>query len=385
MGSEKITVGFTATSFKENEQRVPLHPADLCKIDPETRKYVYVEKGYGKDFRVRDEEMAPYVAGLMTREELFENCDAITVFKPTEGDFPYLREGQILWGGLHLVQGPALTQQAIDKKLVGIAMESMFTWRPAGKQGVWIYHTQSEFAGYCSVLHSLQLLGTKGWHDQPKKVAVLCFGGAGRGAVHAFKAMDYADITVYTGRPPADVKCLIPGVKHRQFVRDAGDPSRVSTVADDGTKIPMGEELAQHDFIANCILQDTDNPVTFIHNDDVPSLKNGSLIVDISCDHGMGFEFARPTSFDEPLMEIGQRTLYYAVDHSPSYLFAAASLELSKATLPYIKDLVGGRAAWEANPTIGRAIEIDRGVVLNEKILTFQNRATSYPHEITDS
>ena len=80
MGSEKITVGFTATSFKENEQRVPLHPADLCKIDPETRKYVYVEKGYGKDFRVRDEEMAPYVAGLMTREELFENCDAITVF-----------------------------------------------------------------------------------------------------------------------------------------------------------------------------------------------------------------------------------------------------------------------------------------------------------------
>ena len=144
----------------------------------------------------------------------------------------------------------------------------------------------------------------------------------------------------------------------------------------------MSEELSNCDVIVNCILQDTDNPVTFIHNDDVAAMKNGTMIVDVSCDHGMGFEFAHPTSFDEPLMDIGKKVAYYAVDHSPSYLFATASLELSKATLPYIKDMVDGRAAWERNPTIGRAIEIDRGVVLNEKILTFQNRAGEYPHQV---
>lgn len=382
MESDKIKLALVGSTYKENERRVPLHPADLCKIDPETRKYVYIERGYGENFRVSDEEMAPYVAGLMTRKELFEHCDAVTVFKPTEGDFPYLREGQILWGGLHLVQGEALTQQAIDKKLTGVAMESMFTWQPPGKKGVWIHHTQSEFAGYCSVLHSLQLIGTKGWHDQPKRVAVLSFGGAGRGAVHAFKAMDFNDITVFTQRAPADIQCLIPGVKHRQYVLDANQPGRVWSVADDGTRVPMGEELAGYDFMANCILQDTDNPVTFVSNDEVESLKSGVLIVDISCDHGMGFEFARPTSFDVPLIEIGKKVLYYAVDHSPSYLFATASLELSKATLPHIKGMVDGRAAWEKNPTISRAIEIDRGVVVNKKILTFQNRLDNYPHPI---
>ena len=382
MENEKLTLGLTATSYKENEQRVPLHPADLCRIDPETRKYIYVERGYGKDFRIGDEELAPFAAGLMTREELFEYCDIITVFKPTEGDFPYLREGQILWGGLHLVQGPALTQEHINKKLTGIAMESMFSWRPEGRKGVWIYHTQSELAGYCSVLHALQLIGTKGWHDQPKRIAVLSFGGAGRGAVHAFRGMDYSDITVYTQRHPDDVQCLIPGAKHRQYVLDPAQPGKVWAVDDDGSRVRMGEDLAGYDFIVNCILQDTDNPVTFIHNEDVGSLKKGTMIVDVSCDHGMGFEFAHPTSFDEPLVDVGKKVAYYAVDHSPSYLFATASLELSKATLPYIRDMVGGRAAWERNPTIGRAIEIDRGVVLNEKILTFQNRAGEYPHQV---
>lgn len=382
MGSEKLTLGLTATSYKENEQRVPLHPADLCRVDPETRNYVYVERGYGKDFRMSDEELAPYAAGMMTRPELFEHCDIITVFKPTEGDFPYLREGQVLWGGLHLVQGPALTQQHIDKKLTGVAMESMFSWRPAGRKGVWIYHTQSELAGYCSVLHALQLIGTKGWHDQPKRIAVLSFGGAGRGAVHAFRGMDYSDITVYTQRHPDDVQCLIPGVKHRQYELNLQQPGMVWSVTDDGTRIRMGEELAGYDFIVNCILQDTDNPVTFIYNDDVPTLKKGSMIVDVSCDHGMGFEFALPTSFDEPLVDVQKRVTYYAVDHSPSYLYATASLELSKATLPYMKDMVDGRAAWSANPTIGRAVEIDQGRILNEKILTFQNRSLEYPHPI---
>ena len=45
-----------------------------------------------------------------------------------------------------------------------------------------------------------------------------------------------------------------------------------------------------------------------------------------------------------------------------------------------VKHIVAGRAAWDANPTIGRAIEILDGVILNKKILTFQNRDKDYPH-----
>jgi len=260
----------------------------------------------------------------------------------------------------------------------------MFTTRPDGGKGAWVYHTQSDFAGYCSVVHSLQLLGTKGWHDQPRRIAILSFGGAGRGAIHAFQSLDYTDITVFTQRAPLDVRCLIPGVKQAQYVLGTAGDGRVSVRSEDGTIVPMAEELSGYDMIVNCILQDTDNPVTFIHNDDMRDFSRGTLIIDVSCDRGMGFEFARPTSFDEPLLELGHGMLYYAVDHSPSYLFSTASFELSKGSLPYIRDLVHGRAGWERNPTLGRAIEIDQGVVVNQKILTFQGRAAEYPHPIID-
>jgi len=271
---------------------------------------------------------------------------------------------------------------AIDKKLTCIAMESMFTWNRDGTRGVWLFHTQSEMAGYCSVMHALQLLGMKGWYDQPRKVAILSFGSVGRGAVHACKAFDYSDITVFTRRPPLAIMSAIPGVKHRQYFVDPASPGRVQVKDRDGEPVPMGRELSGYDIIVNCILQDTDHPLTFIYNDDVPGLRRRTLVVDVSCDEGMGFEFARPTSFDHPIFTVGDGIVYYAVDHSPSILYNTASLEHSKEACPYVKDVVAGPAGWERCPTVGNAIEIRQGVVVNPKILTYQNRAEEYPHGV---
>jgi hypothetical protein len=41
-----------------------------------------------------------------------------------------------------------------------------------------------------------------------------------------------------------------------------------------------------------------------------------------------------------------------------------------------------GRDAWNENETIRRAVVIDRGVIQNPAILSFQNRAQDYPHEV---
>ena len=96
---------------------------------------------------------------------------------------------------------------------------------------------------------------------------------------------------------------------------------------------------------------------------------------------GMGFAFARPTSFESPVFTVGDGVTYYSVDHSPSYLWSAASREVSKALLPYLGLVAAGRSAWEADPTIRRAIEIQDGVVLNRNILEFQHRRAEYPHQ----
>lgn len=382
MTTNDLTLGMIGSSNKENEKRVAIHPAHFPLMDQEARKRVFVERGYGRHFRIRDAAIERSVAGLMEREELFEKCDIVMIFKPTDKDFPFLREGQTLWGAVHTVQNPPIVDLAIDKKLTFIAMESMFLWSADGRKGVWIFNTQSELAGYSSVHHSLGLTGTKGWQDQPKKIAIISFGAAGRGAVHGFKGLEFTDITVYTQRPPISVLATIPSVKYRQYVRDPKNDTDVMAVTPEGDLIPFAEELAGYDIIVNCILQDTDRPLMYAYNRDIGLFKDGALIIDVSCDRGMGFEFARSTSFDEPFIEVGDRILYYAVDHSPSYFHNTASLEHSKTAHPYVKDIVGGREAWRKNKTIGNAIEIEDGVIVNPKILTFQNRQKEYPHRI---
>ena len=382
MKNGKLTLGLIASSNKENEKRVAIHPAHFRHFDDETRPYVYAEKGYGKNFRIRDEDFAPHVAGLLDREALFERCDALMIFKPTEQDFPFFREGQVLWGAVHTVQNPAIVDVAIEKRMTLIAMEDMHIWRSDGRKGVWLFHTQSELAGYCSVLQALQLTGTKGWYDQPRRAAVISFGSTGRGAVHALRALDYTDITVFTMRSPLEVLATIPMVKYGQYVPDPDHRGMTRFRAPDGSEKPFAQALSDYDVIVNCVLQDTDNPLMFVTNDDLPTFKPGSLVVDVSCDRGMGFEFARPTSFDEPLVEFGQGVVYYGVDHSPSYFYNTASLEHSKEAWPWLKHVVGGREAWARCPTVGKAIEIDEGHVEFKKILTYQNREESYPHRV---
>jgi len=93
----------------------------------------------------------------------------------------------------------------------------------------------------------------------------------------------------------------------------------------------------------------------------------------------MGFSFARPTSFEEPTFQVGSLT-YYAVDHTPSYLWQSASWELTRVVLPFLEAVMSGPEAWKKSETIRRAIEIWDGVVQNPKILSFQGRAEAYPH-----
>ena len=112
----------------------------------------------------------------------------------------------------------------------------------------------------------------------------------------------------------------------------------------------------------------------------VPTMLVAPLIIDVSCDTGMGFSWARSTTFDEPTFLVGTNVTYYAVDHSPSYLWNSATWEISEALLPYLHEVLAGETAWTANETLRRAIEIRDGIIQNPNILAFQHRAREYPH-----
>jgi alanine dehydrogenase len=374
-----LSLGVFATSRKENEFRLPIHPAHLERIDPAIRAALYLEEGYGSRFGATTDELKELVAGIWTREQLIDGCDVILLPKPLPEDVARLREGQILWGWPHCVQDQTLTQHAIDRRATLIAWEAMNRWKSNGDFDLHVFHKNNELAGYCSVMHSLQLVGRTGSYGQTMSAVVISFGATGRGAVHALIAMGIHDITVLSQRPPAAVESPIQSVVMGQFAADEKAPSQLVARIGSRTK-PMVELLAEHDIVVNCVLQDTDSPYMFVTNDDAHLFRPGSLIVDVSCDEGMGFEWARPTSFEEPMFSVGDRLSYYAVDHSPSYLWDSATSEISDALLPYLPVVLGGPESWGRDETILKAIEIRDGVIQNPKILSFQNRSPEYPH-----
>ena len=373
-----LSLGVMARSRKENEHRLPLHVSHLERIPTDLRARMFLEHGYGEPFGLADRDLKPMVGGLRSHEELVQECDIILQPKPLLSDIAELRDGQVLWGWPHCVQDSVLTQHAIDQSLTLIAFEAMNHWNKDDSFGLHVFHKNNELAGYCSVLHAMQLTGSTGDYGPRLRAVVIGFGATARGAVTALTAMGVTDVDVLTHRQVAAVAAPIHSVRILHF--DDEGPGRVShVVTDDGT-VTLPTFLGEHDIIVNCVLQDTDDPHVFIDDHEVGHLRPGTVVVDVSCDEKMGFGWARPTTFEEPTFVVGRDVIYYAVDHSPSYLWRSATWEISEALLPFIRPVMGGPDSWVANPTIRRAIEIREGVVQNQAILTFQGRDALHPH-----
>jgi alanine dehydrogenase len=379
-----LQTGVVGTSRKENESRVAIHPRHLERIDEDLRPSLVFETGYGERFGLSDGELQGLGPALAGRDEILRSCRLVLLPKPLAADLAEMREGAILWGWPHCVQQRGITQAAIDRRLTLVAWEAMHHWGRDGARQLHTFYKNNELAGYCSVLHALELLGADGFYGPRRRVAVLGFGSVGRGAVNALLGRGFTDIRVFTQRPPHLVRDQRFGCRYRQMQRPAEPSAPTTAVFRDGRSRPLLEELARCEIVVNGTLQDTDRPLMYLREGEEEELSPGTLIVDVSCDEGMGFGFARPTSFDHPTFRVGscQQILYYAVDHSPTYLWDSATWEISQAVLPYLRPMMSGPEAWPANPTLERAIEIGDGVIRNRKILSFQRRSPDYPHAV---
>jgi alanine dehydrogenase len=375
----QLSLGVMARSLKENEHRLPLHPKHVDRIPEELRGRIFLETGYGERHGVSDDQLERYVGGFLSREELVAQCDVILAPKPLLSDISALRVGQVLWGWPHCVQDAELTQVAIDRKLTLIAFEAMNHWNKDGSFSLHVFHKNNELAGYCSVLHALQIAGITGDYGPQRRAVVIGFGATARGAVTALKALGIGDVDVLTHRQKAAVASPIHSARIVHFDTD-DTTARVSHAVTEDGPVALGEFLAEHDIVVNCVLQDTDAPITFMTDDDLKRMTPGSIVIDVSCDEGMGFSWAKPTTFTEPTFLVGDHVLYYAVDHSPSYLWDAATWEISEALLPFLPTVMGGPEAWDANSTVRRAIEIRDGEIQNPAILSFQGRSPKHPH-----
>ncbi|MEP7034358.1 MAG: N(5)-(carboxyethyl)ornithine synthase [Dermatophilaceae bacterium] len=376
----QLSLGLLAMSRKEHELRLPIHPQHFERIDPDLRARMFLERGYGDRYGVSEEYLATQVAGIRSREEIIATSDVVLLPKPTLGDVASLREGQVLWGWPHAVQDAELTQMCIDKRLTLIAWEAMNHWTTAGEFVVHVFHMNNELAGYSSVLHAMTLRGITGHYGRPLNAVVIGFGNTARGAVTALNALGVHDVTVLTMRDVNAVSSPVPSVLLHHLDRIEAEPSHTTVQTDTGP-VSTATFLARHDIVVNCVLQDTDAPLMFVTDEELVEFASGSLLIDVSCDLGMGFACARPTTFDEPILTVGDGVTYYGVDHSPSFLWNSATWGISEALIPYLRTVMDGPSAWDQDRSVRLAIEIRAGVLLNPKISSFQGRSAEFPHQ----
>ncbi len=296
-------------SHKENEHRLALHPQHLHRIPEDLRSRLYLEEGYGARFGVSDGQLGELVAGVRGHRDLVDECDVILQPKPLHADIAELREGQVLWGWPHCVQDRELTQLAVDRRLTLIAFEAMNHWKSDGSFNLHVFHKNNELAGYASVLHAMTLAGITGNYGPRLRAVVIGFGATARGAVTALTALGVGEVDILTHRQVAAVASPIHSARMLHFDPDE-TKGRVSHAVTPEGRVPLAEFLGEHDIIVNCVLQDTDAPLVFMTDDDLAALSPGTVVVDVSCDEGMGFSWAKPTTFAEPDVRRGaQRAL----------------------------------------------------------------------------
>lgn len=350
-----LKLGIIGESNKENEKRLPIHPNDFSKISEKYREFIYIDKNYGVNFGYSDDELIQYV-NVIDKKEIYEKCDIILILKYVNKDYIDIGPNKICWGWHHLVQNKNNVDIILDKKLTAISIEAMFD------NGVYILESNRKMAGYASVFHALQLKGLTGYlikntNNKLIKAAVISYGQVGKGAVDGLLAMDINIIDVYTNRNPNDVTEKRENIYYLSYPVNSKD---------------WKNTLLEYDIIVNCVLQNPLNPYMFLNKIDIMDINKKLFIIDISCDPGMGFDFAVSTTIENPIIKINKNVDFYGVDHSPSIYYNSITSEISKKIIDHIPFVIENKI--NDNKTLSQAVEINKGIIINDTINKFQNR-----------
>ena len=111
---------------KDHESRVGITPAGVKSLSEAGHK-VLVETGAGELSALTDDEYQDAGAEIVgSAHNVWGNADLIVKVKePVEKEYVFFREGLVLFTYLHLAPLPVLTEKLLQKKVVGIAYETI--------------------------------------------------------------------------------------------------------------------------------------------------------------------------------------------------------------------------------------------------------------------
>ncbi|MFH1434640.1 MAG: 3-hydroxyacyl-CoA dehydrogenase NAD-binding domain-containing protein, partial [Pseudomonadota bacterium] len=189
--------------IKEQEHRVGITPDGVRRL-VEAGHGVLVEKSAGLGAGIRDEDYAASGARIEgSHEGVYDRAEMIMKIKePLAEEYGLLRPGQILFCYLHLASSKRLTEALLERKVVGIAFETVQT----DDGGYPLLAPMSRIAGQLAILEGGRCLqrtcGGPGVllsrvHEQDRVARVLVLGAGTVGSAAATVAAGLgAQVTV---------------------------------------------------------------------------------------------------------------------------------------------------------------------------------------------
>lgn len=332
----------TLKEVKNNENRVALTPYGVRELT-ESGIEVIVQETAGIGSGFSDSEYIEYGAKMMRNpEDIVKAADILVKVKeplPQEYNLIEQFSGKILFTYLHLSGvDKRLTKLLASNNITAIAYETL-----EDENGqLPLLAPMSEVAGVLAIQYGAEFLQKKyggrgislGKISGIPSARVVVVGGghvgttaaktaAGMGArVKLFdinkKVCDRLnkEISEYLGPNLFEnFEAIVPnGENYDQAIRDCN--LLIGAVLVAGTKAPV-----------------------VVSEEQIKSMKEGSVIIDVSIDQGGCIWGSRATSHSEPVYEIYNK-LYCCIPNMPGQVSRQSTIALTSATLPYLKMIV---------------------------------------------
>ncbi len=353
--------------LKNHEYRVGMTPAGVHTLAEAGHQVVVeTEAGLGSGF-TDDEYVQAGARILPSADEVYAAGDLIIKVKePIEPEYERMREGQTLYTYLHLAPLPVLTEVLQQRKVTGIAYETITDARG----GLPLLTPMSEVAGRMSVLvgatylqrahggRGILISGVPG--VPPGDVVVIGGGIVGLNAIKIAHGMGSRVVVLETN---ADRMRWLDDIFH----------GAVTTLA--SNRLNLEAALGRADLLIGAVLIPGAAAPKLVTRDMLKLMKPGSVIVDVAVDQGGCFETTHATTHSDPVYEV-EGVVHYCVANMPGAVPRTSTMALTNATLPFALKIanMGVKEAVRSNPHLREGVNTYAGHITCKPVADSQDR-----------
>ncbi|WP_415644666.1 alanine dehydrogenase [Stackebrandtia soli] len=341
---------------KNHEYRVAITPSGVHEF-VQAGHEVVIEAGAGLGSSIPDED---YVAAgarmLPSADEVWGEADLILKVKePIASEYHRMRPGQVLFTYLHLAASRECTDALLERKVTGIAYETVETLDGALPLLAPMSEVAGRLAPQAGAYHLMRQGGGRG---------VLMGGVSG---VHAARV-----VVIGAGVSGMNAAAIALGMQAEVQLLDknidklrAADriyQGHLQTVASNSFEIEKA--VLDADLVIGAVLVPGAKAPTLISNELVSRMKPGSVLVDIAIDQGGCFEDSHATTHADPVYSVHD-SLFYCVANMPGAVPHTSTYALTNVTLPYALELAnhGWRDALRRDRALAMGLNTHDGHV----------------------